>query len=158
MGGDKFAVALLEKTKDQAEELVSYLLDEISRPIRLAQGNAMVSATAGFAHYPDAANNAALLYERADFALCHAKQEYRGKAIEFCQEHEHKILLSSRIAKKTSGRLTSNKRLPLRFNLFGTFTRVSLLGSRPWRDGKVPSLEMCRRTNLLRSQNKLDSL
>jgi predicted signal transduction protein with EAL and GGDEF domain len=60
-------------------------------PFTLLHIVAQVSGSAGFATFPEAGTSPEQLYERADYALCHAKQHRRGRPGIFSGEHEMEI-------------------------------------------------------------------
>lgn len=99
LGGDEFAIIIWETPHQVVVDVIERALGVISYPILFDEGSAVVSATAGIAYYPDAAEEAGLLFERADFALCFAKQEKRGEIVEFNLHHENSILSSANLAK-----------------------------------------------------------
>jgi diguanylate cyclase (GGDEF)-like protein len=99
LGGDEFALILWGMAQNEVVETVQDILVHISEPIMLDEGSAAVSATAGIAFYPDVADNSERLFERADYALCFAKQEHKGEAIVFMPHHEEYIVQASKLAK-----------------------------------------------------------
>jgi predicted signal transduction protein with EAL and GGDEF domain len=66
-------------------------------PFPLGDATAQIAGSIGFANYPEAGTSAALLFERADYALYHAKQHARGRPVIFSREHEIQIRQSASI-------------------------------------------------------------
>ncbi|WP_296707785.1 EAL domain-containing protein [Rhodoblastus sp.] len=98
LGGDEFAIF----TRGCFEESDILRLGEevcaaLRAPLRFADIHAGVSASIGFARYPQDAMDGHHLYERADYALYFGKQNHRGAAVLFSSEHESKMLLNARI-------------------------------------------------------------
>ncbi|MCB1478488.1 MAG: EAL domain-containing protein [Rhodobiaceae bacterium] len=92
LGGDEFGIIV---PGFEADKAVSELGDEMCAalrvPFNVREGNARVSATIGFAVFPDAGQTAEMLFERADYALCFAKQHNKGSVVMFSEEHERSI-------------------------------------------------------------------
>jgi diguanylate cyclase (GGDEF)-like protein len=87
LGGDEFALIFVdcwdnEKLLQKGEELCAAL----RRPVALADVTIRVSASMGLAVYPELANDALQLYERADYALYNGKRSRRGHATLFTNE------------------------------------------------------------------------
>ena len=96
LGGDEFAFIFV--TDDVADVLAQShdLCAALRQPFKLANCTALVSGTVGLAIYPDMANNAEDLFERADYAMYRAKHGgQRGEASLFSDEDEAKIRRSS---------------------------------------------------------------
>lgn len=77
MGGDEFGVLL--KGYDSPMALMATgkeLCDDLNRPFILNGVTVQVSASLGFATYPTVARSPNGLFERADFALYHAKRTH----------------------------------------------------------------------------------
>jgi len=92
LGGDEFGL-IVENVRD--EDCVLALGDRICEttrePFAFDDAIAAVSTSIGFAAYPDAGATPRRLYERADFALYFAKQNHRGRAVVFSEEHERRM-------------------------------------------------------------------
>ena len=73
------------------QTLGSRLCAALEAAIALPDVVAQVSASVGFATFPKAGASAELLFERADYALYHAKQHLRGRPVIFSAEHEIEI-------------------------------------------------------------------
>lgn len=89
LGGDEFGVILSGAT-DEAAVLAAG--ERICATLRIPHAMpgivANVSGSVGFALSPEAGKTAEVLYERADYALYHAKQNRRGHPVMFSTEHE----------------------------------------------------------------------
>jgi predicted signal transduction protein with EAL and GGDEF domain len=72
----------------QAEEAALALCKAIREPARLGDVLVSVGCSAGLAVFPDTATSANLLFDRADFALYHAKNQKRGQCVLFSEELE----------------------------------------------------------------------
>ncbi|AUG54934.1 GGDEF-domain containing protein [Thalassospira marina] len=98
LGGDEFGV-ILDDYENEAtlEKLSSQICVSLHRPFDCAGGSVQLSATVGIATFPAAARSAIGLFERADFALYHAKRNDRGTAVLFAARHETIIRQESRI-------------------------------------------------------------
>lgn len=98
LGGDEFGVLL--KGYDSPMALMATgkeLCDDLNRPFILNGVTVQVSASLGFATYPTVARSPNGLFERADFALYHAKKNARGEAVLFAAHHETLIRHDSQI-------------------------------------------------------------
>ncbi|GLP96591.1 diguanylate cyclase [Paraferrimonas sedimenticola] len=76
IGGDEFAV-LLDNQADAARAtyLASRICEEISKPIRLEQGEFIVGASIGIVRYPEDAESEQSLLRKADMAMYFAKSK-----------------------------------------------------------------------------------
>ncbi len=92
LGGDEFGV-ILRGARGDAELLAfgEQVCSTLQAPFDLLGVVANVSASIGFATFPDGGRTAKALYEHADYALYHAKQYQRGRAVTFSTEHEAEI-------------------------------------------------------------------
>lgn len=98
LGGDEFALFLRGAPSDfDILQLGAEICAALKAPMKLAEFQAGLSASIGFARYPKDAMDAHRLYERADYALYFGKQNRRGEAILFAPDHESKMLLNARI-------------------------------------------------------------
>jgi diguanylate cyclase (GGDEF)-like protein len=98
LGGDEFG--LLFSRVSSSDDLISTstaICDALREPYALAQATVRVSATAGIALFPEAGRTAEQLFERADYALYHAKAHRRGQATIFSEQHESTIRHLGRI-------------------------------------------------------------
>ncbi len=87
LGGDEFGLIVMGDL-DHAERITQALAAEICKPGRLGDVVVSVGCSVGLAGYPDAATTANLLFDRADFALYHAKNHKRGQCVRFTEELE----------------------------------------------------------------------
>lgn len=89
VGGDEFAVILDECRDDKTVQVFGDLLVEaVSKPISIGSLVTSVGCSVGFALFPDAAQDADVLFERADYALYHAKRTGKSRCEIFSTEHE----------------------------------------------------------------------
>lgn len=96
---DQFGVVLEGDPSD--EELAGRmrrLVNAFAEPLTADDIHIMISATIGYATFPDQAEDPLFLHERADYALHRAKRQKRGQALRFTHEHQEFIRLD-RIAK-----------------------------------------------------------
>ncbi|MHC8492677.1 putative bifunctional diguanylate cyclase/phosphodiesterase [Thalassospira sp. SM2505] len=98
LGGDEFG-AVLTKQGDAIEliELGHRLCKALNQPFTLSTITVQVSASLGFATYPSVARSSNGLFERADFALYHAKKNCPGEPVLFAAHHETLIRHDSQI-------------------------------------------------------------
>jgi diguanylate cyclase (GGDEF)-like protein len=98
LGGDEFAI--IAPVIPENDELV-FNANAISRslrePYKMPEGTVHISASMGIAVYPDLASNLEQLFDRADYALYHAKRRERGGAVLFDEVHESQINVEARI-------------------------------------------------------------
>lgn len=89
LGGDEFglifsgaidASAAVERSKELCEALQA--------PFEVKGSTVHIAATVGLAVFPSAGRTGEELYERADYALCYAKQHSKGTVVLFSEEHE----------------------------------------------------------------------
>jgi diguanylate cyclase (GGDEF)-like protein len=77
LGGDEFALVIADVTEPaQAVAIVNDLHREMSRPIRVDGLALAVTASAGIALAPEHGEDVALLLQRADIAMYHAKERH----------------------------------------------------------------------------------
>jgi len=98
LGGDEFGIVLGEYS--DATELIALgkqICQELNRPYTLSNASVQLSASLGFATYPAVARTSNGLFERADFALYHAKKNMPGEAVLFAAHHETLIRHDSQI-------------------------------------------------------------
>lgn len=92
LGGDEFGLLFARgTTHDELIAASAAICDTLRKPYVLAQATVRVSATVGIALFPEAGRTAEQLFERADYALYHAKAHRRGHATVFSQQHESTI-------------------------------------------------------------------
>lgn len=92
LGGDEFGL-IIEGDYTDAELLAhgQRICDIIKAPFDMDGVIAQMSASIGLAQLGEHADTAEKLFERADYALYHAKQSAVGGAVLFSEEHEAKI-------------------------------------------------------------------
>ncbi|GAB7555578.1 bifunctional diguanylate cyclase/phosphodiesterase [Novosphingobium sp. 11B] len=90
LGGDEFGLIVMSGPPE-AERVASDLCRAIREPARIGDIMVSVGCSAGLAVYPETAASANLLFDRADFALYHAKNHKRGQCVLFSQELERLI-------------------------------------------------------------------
>jgi predicted signal transduction protein with EAL and GGDEF domain len=66
-------------------------------PYQMPEGTLHVAASMGIAVFPDLATTLEQLFDRADYALYHAKKEKRGAAVLFDADHDRQIDIEARI-------------------------------------------------------------
>jgi diguanylate cyclase (GGDEF)-like protein len=92
LGGDEFGVLAGANPAD--EDLIALgrqIAERVKLPYPLQFARTGLSCSIGFAVFPNAAASAEALYERADYALYHAKRHLRGQPVVFTTEHEAEI-------------------------------------------------------------------
>lgn len=92
LGGDEFGLVIDAELDDEA------IIDEgrricecLAQPYDMPGIYARIAGSIGFAAAPDAGRSAEVLYERADYALYHAKASERGRPVLFSEHHERQI-------------------------------------------------------------------
>ncbi|WP_162561311.1 putative bifunctional diguanylate cyclase/phosphodiesterase [Methylobacterium terrae] len=94
LGGDEFGLVLRGRPATAA--MGEAIRTALSAPFRLPNGStAQIGASIGFAAHPEAGAKAAVLVERADYALYYAKANSRGDAVLFTEEHERLLRTQS---------------------------------------------------------------
>lgn len=102
LGGDEFGIIIPHPGSEQ--DIVDFgntICKALKRPFKMngmKKGTIKISCTVGFASFPSAGETASLLFERADYALCYSKQNSKGSAVMFSNEHETLIREVSTIA------------------------------------------------------------
>ncbi|RDU95878.1 putative bifunctional diguanylate cyclase/phosphodiesterase [Trinickia dinghuensis] len=98
LGGDEFGLLFGRVSANDALISTSTAIcDALREPYELPQATVRVSATVGIALFPEAGRTAEQLFERADYALYHAKVHRRGQATIFSEQHESTIRHLGRI-------------------------------------------------------------
>ncbi|WP_226016027.1 bifunctional diguanylate cyclase/phosphodiesterase [Novosphingobium sp. FKTRR1] len=90
LGGDEFGI-IVEADIEGAQAIGQSLCDLIQVPVNLRDSQVSVGCSGGLAAWPDAGQTAHDLFDRADFALYHAKKRARGSCARFSTELEHMI-------------------------------------------------------------------
>ncbi len=92
VGGDEFGVLIDgDLSEEQIHVYGERICAALQAPFLLSNVTAQIACSIGFATYPEAGTTVELLFERADYALYHAKQHARGRSVVFSQEHEIQI-------------------------------------------------------------------
>lgn len=79
MGGDEFVVIITEiKSKNDLETLCQQLIDEVEKPIKVAENLLYVSLSIGISAYPSQANSADKLLQFSDAAMYASKAKGGG--------------------------------------------------------------------------------
>lgn len=98
LGGDEFGLIIDASVPAGAlRTLGDRICKALKQPYSLSGATASVAGSLGLARFPEAGRSAGQLFERADFALYHAKQNLRGQTVVFSEEHELAIGHQSRI-------------------------------------------------------------
>ncbi len=98
IGGDEFGFILKDKTEtDDIQAFGKKLVEELSKPYEVMGIVAEIGASLGLSRAPADGQNAAVLYQRADYALYFAKQFMKGQAVLFEPAHEAEISQLARI-------------------------------------------------------------
>ncbi|WP_395337350.1 EAL domain-containing protein [Novosphingobium sp. BL-8H] len=90
LGGDEFGV-IVPSGLAKAQALVQDLCVATQEAVKLGDTLVSVGASGGVAAYPVSGQNANDLFDRADFALYHAKRHARGNCLKFSEEFEKLI-------------------------------------------------------------------
>ncbi|MBW8284699.1 MAG: diguanylate cyclase, partial [Rhizobium sp.] len=89
LGGDEFALAIGRPlTEDGLIGLGSAICEALRRPFVVSGVDISISASVGFARYPENGQTVRQIYERADHALYRAKRQTRGDVVIFSERHE----------------------------------------------------------------------
>lgn len=98
IGGDEFGI-ILPGLGDETEILAigQRICDALAQPFKVKEGIARIGASAGFAAFPQTGHTTETLFERADYALYHSKQQERGRPVVFTSQHEREIRYQSSI-------------------------------------------------------------
>ena len=90
LGGDEFGMIVMSGP-EETEGITQILCKAIHEPVRIGDTLVSVGCSAGLAVYPETARQADLLFDRADFALYHAKRNKRGQSVRFSENLEKLI-------------------------------------------------------------------
>lgn len=90
LGGDEFGLIVLDGPA-KAESITQALCQAIREQVRIGDMVVSVGCSAGLAVFPETGTSADLLFDRADFALYHAKKEKRGQCVRFSDKLERLI-------------------------------------------------------------------
>ncbi|WP_419252222.1 putative bifunctional diguanylate cyclase/phosphodiesterase [Caulobacter sp. ErkDOM-YI] len=92
LGGDEFGLIIdAHLGPDAIKALGRDLCDLMRAPYRLPGVTAQVGGSVGFCAFPAGGQTGEQLFERADYALYHAKQNLKGSAVVFDERHEADI-------------------------------------------------------------------
>ncbi|MDV6332342.1 putative bifunctional diguanylate cyclase/phosphodiesterase [Asticcacaulis sp. 201] len=92
LGGDEFGFLMDgNPAPEDLQALGNAINDVVSLPFSIGGSHAPLGCSIGVAFYPRSADTAELLFERADYALYHAKRHLRGQMVIFSTEHEEQI-------------------------------------------------------------------
>lgn len=98
LGGDEFAIiAPFPPENDELVINANRISARLREPYPMPEGTVHISASMGIAVFPDLALSCEQLFDRADYALYHAKKKKRGGAVLFDTEHERQINIDARI-------------------------------------------------------------
>ncbi|WP_240324381.1 putative bifunctional diguanylate cyclase/phosphodiesterase [Trinickia diaoshuihuensis] len=98
LGGDEFGLLFGRvRSNDSLLSISTAICDALRKPYMLSETTTRISATIGIALFPEAGRTAEQLFERADYALYHAKAHRRGQATIFSEQHESTIRHIGRI-------------------------------------------------------------
>lgn len=98
LGGDEFGAILSDcRRKADIEDFAADVRRALEGPCVVGDRLATIGCSMGVAIYPQAGNTVDELFERADYALYHGKQNARGSAIVFSDEHEVNIRQAARV-------------------------------------------------------------
>ena len=158
LGGDEFGIIVDADLDPEAVLAVgAKVCSAFDAPFSVAGIVAKIGGSVGFALAPDAGTTAELLYERADYALYHAKARYRGQPVIFSREHEVEIRRLSTI-EHTLRRIDLDAELSLHFQPIvnvGTARLVGFEALARWHNpelGTVPPdvfISVAERTELI---------
>lgn len=89
LGGDEFGVVLAGgHSRAALQALGEQVCAAMAAPFDLKKDRVTIAASVGWASFPDDGDSRSTLFERADFALYHAKGQGKGCAVSFSREHE----------------------------------------------------------------------
>ncbi|ESQ93267.1 histidine kinase [Asticcacaulis sp. AC460] len=92
LGGDEFGFIMNDSpTEERLKAFGSALIETVRLPFAIGGSHAALGASIGVAIYPDAADTPESLFERADYALYHAKRNHRGQVTVFSSRLEDQI-------------------------------------------------------------------
>ncbi|MDQ0320511.1 diguanylate cyclase (GGDEF)-like protein [Pararhizobium capsulatum DSM 1112] len=128
LGGDEFGLLIEGGERDiDLRTLADRICYALHQPYYIKGITAKVSASLGLVSYPEGGDNAVQLFECADFALYHAKQNARGQAVIFSTEHAHQITRRSRIDQELKN-ADLEKELSVLFQPFVDSETLTIIG------------------------------
>ena len=115
IGGDEFAFLVAAPLSDGVlVGLGERIIVAISQPVSIGELVASVGCSIGFATLSGPTEAPDQIYERADYALYHAKRNGRGQVVMFAQEHEQ-IIKTQRVVANTLRNADLDQELHLAF-------------------------------------------
>jgi diguanylate cyclase (GGDEF)-like protein len=114
VGGDEFGFVFSDLFDD--EPLMTFgerIIAAVSEPIEVGSVVTSVGCSLGFARYPQAAVSPDSLYERADYAMYHAKRSGRSKSVVFSERHEALLKEQGRVEQALRGADLEHEMFPL---------------------------------------------
>lgn len=108
LGGDEFGLLAVGDSM-AASARVAALCGPVSAAVPFQDAALRVGCSIGLSAYPQAGNSAHELFDRADYALCHAKQHQRGECVLFSHEHEAIIRDEARLENALRGADLANE-------------------------------------------------
>lgn len=128
LGGDEFGIIVdADLTPDEIITAGTRICATFDVPFLVSGIVAKIGGSVGFAIASDSNTTAELLYERADYALYHAKAKYRGQPVIFSREHEVEIRELSTI-EHALRRIDFDSELSVHFQPIIDVNEVRLLG------------------------------
>jgi diguanylate cyclase (GGDEF)-like protein len=128
LGGDEFGIIVDGVLDSEAVLAVgAQICSAFDQPFFISGILAKIGGSIGFAVAPEAGTTAELLYERADYALYHAKARFRGQPVIFSREHEVEIRKISTI-EHTLRRIDLDAELSLHFQPIVNVETTRLVG------------------------------
>ena len=92
LGGDEFGIIIGDSPGETTlRRLGIAIRDTLRLPYAIGTSHALLGCSIGVAVYPESAQDPASLFERADYALYHAKRHLRGQTVLFSAQHEEQI-------------------------------------------------------------------
>ncbi len=89
LGGDEFGAIFIDCADDAViVQFGAAVKSQLKSPCVVGDRLATISCSIGVAIYPQAGATGEALFERADYALFHAKQNSKGETVVFSDEHE----------------------------------------------------------------------
>lgn len=98
LGGDEFGILFHAPGNDDAVlGMANRIKIALQDPFHFQEGSANLDTAIGLARFPSTADTRCLLFDRAEYALCYAKQTASQEPVFFSHEHERLILERSAI-------------------------------------------------------------
>lgn len=110
LGGDEFGIIMTDDLETgEICDLGDTLIDSLQSPINIGDYVARISASIGFAIFPDGGEEPDRLIESADYALYHSKKTTRGRAVTFDPELESEIRARASMEQSLRAALTESQ-------------------------------------------------